>query len=1197
MNLPYMRFLSLLLFALTAINPGFASVTVADEGAWCWFADPRALHHSTSDGRINNTYLGYIDTHGNVVATQYDFKRRQKKDILIRSYFQPDDHNNPTFLVLPDQRVMVFYSRHTDEPCFYYRISQIPGDLSTLGAEHKIMTADNTTYPSPFILSDDPDHFYLCWRGINWHPTIARLSLPDKNEDVSIVWGPYQIVQSSGARPYAKYFSDGKNRIGLAYTTGHPDNEEPNYLYYNYIDINTGMLCDVTGKAVHRISDSPLQVDKTQKFVTDHSDMVVDASRKRDWVWQLSVDKSGNPLIAMTRISGDKKSHNYYLARWSGKEWKKQFIAHGGSHFHQSPDIEKCYSAGMAIDGDNSDVIYCSVPVSGEHGKVYEIQRYILDGDGEVKNVEFVTSNSLKNNVRPYSIANTQDSPLKLGWMSGDYYDWIVSRERPNGYCTAINVDFNGFEPESYGRKYNEKVYCNKRFKLSDADSKGELCKFDNMVYGVDKTTNKPYVKLKGRKYYSTNVLATSDTWRNQERSTNGKWYDAQPLEEFDLKIVSSASRLETYINGLLDQSIDMPSNTATTAFVVEKPDYKLSPYSGLTRKHWIQAAEYLLSGAFSYIYDLDDPMYFPKQLDKTYPRNEGAVQVAKLEGMARTFFIAAPLLRENPNLTLNGVKVADYYHHQILNLVDPKSVDFVPFKPNGPTQTLLELGSVAMSLQIAKDVVWDSFSKEEKDKLAALFKSYGEGPTIGSNWRFFNVFLLSFLKEHGYEINDDYLKKNLEGLLTMYRGEGWYNDAPAYDYYSMWAYQTYGPLWAHLFGNRQYPEIAAQFTANQSDMLDNYPYMFARDGRMNMWGRSIPYRFACVAPFGMVEFGNRQNVNYGWLRHISSASLLQFMKNPEFIEDGIPTMGFYGPFAPAVQIYSCRGSVFWLGKAFFNLLLPEDSQYWSAMENLGPWESELMSGKVYNKLQPATNLLITNYPNCGGSEMRSWCHETVANDWQKFRSSENYNKLAYHTEFPWMADGKNGVVSMNYATLNRHGDWEVLRLYEFLGFDDGIYRRKAVLETDTCVKYQLAEIPLPDGVLRIDKVNTAVPTEVRLGSYSLADLDNGFKTNLIGDAHVMGNGQYNLAVMPLYGWDDTYEEYPVGLHPVSDRCGVIMNSAKVDGSKIFVTLQLWNKKKIDGKFLSLVESVEVKDDSTVTVRMTDGTLKTVTFE
>lgn len=138
--------------------------------------------------------------------------------MLIRSYFQPDDHNNPTFLVLPDERVMIFYSRHTDEPCFYYRISQVPGDITTLGEEKKILTKDNTTYPSPFILSDDPEHIYLCWRGIRWHPTIARLSLPDENDEVQIDWGLTRWCSPRGAsvcqilfqreRPYHVYLYD-----------------------------------------------------------------------------------------------------------------------------------------------------------------------------------------------------------------------------------------------------------------------------------------------------------------------------------------------------------------------------------------------------------------------------------------------------------------------------------------------------------------------------------------------------------------------------------------------------------------------------------------------------------------------------------------------------------------------------------------------------------------------------------------------------------------------------------------------------------------------------------------------------------------------------------------------------------------------------------------------------------------------------
>ena len=130
---------ALTLMAQNDEKPG--SNLVAEEGAWCWFADPRALHYENQDGTINATYIGYIDVHGNVKATQYDWVKHRKTDVLIRSYFQPDDHNNPTFLVLPDERVMIFYTRHTDEPCIWYRISQKPGDITALGEEKRLATA------------------------------------------------------------------------------------------------------------------------------------------------------------------------------------------------------------------------------------------------------------------------------------------------------------------------------------------------------------------------------------------------------------------------------------------------------------------------------------------------------------------------------------------------------------------------------------------------------------------------------------------------------------------------------------------------------------------------------------------------------------------------------------------------------------------------------------------------------------------------------------------------------------------------------------------------------------------------------------------------------------------------------------------------------------------------------------------------
>lgn len=661
--------------------------------------------------------------------------------------------------------------------------------------------------------------------------------------------------------------------------------------------------------------------------------------------------------------------------------------------------------------------------------------------------------------------------------------------------------------------------------------------------------------------------------------------------------------------------------------FTVSKPDYEKSPFTGMTRRHWVEAGTWLLSGAFNYITSIDDPMYFPKQVDKTYPRNGSEVKVARLEGLARTLFVAAPLLRDNPGLELHGVKVADYYRHQLASIANPASKHFIPHRKGGPSQTLLELGSLAISMKVAQDVLWDPLGKADKDALAATMLSYGEGPTIGSNWMFFNVYILSFLKDQGYRVDERKIVDWMEKLLARYKGEGWYNDAPAYDYYSMWAYQSYGPLWVELFGKRMkpapgaglpgdvYQKLSERFLKNEHDLVDNYPYMFARDGRMNMWGRSICYRFAAVTPLPLLEYGGFKDVNYGWMRRIASASLLQFVQHPDFLENGVPTMGFYGPFEPCVQIYSCRGSVYWMGKAFLGLMLPESSRYWSDVENEGPWKDQMKRGQVYNRFQPAAGLLITDYPNCGGAEMRSWCHESVAKDWQKFRSSENYNKLAYHTEFPWMADGRNGEISMNYGTRNKKGQWEVLRLYDFKSFEDGVYRRDAVLETDETVHYQLADIPLPDGVLRVDRVRAGAPTEICLGHYALPQLTDGRgRANALAShkvplgkgrdtVAVCDNGAYQLALVPLVGWDSAVQMVEAdGLHPVSRRCMVPMLRQQVDkGWRVLVTLMLW--KKMDGgrltaKELRPVRMVEVsKNGKRVEVRLAGGQTKTVVFD
>ena len=646
-------------------------------------------------------------------------------------------------------------------------------------------------------------------------------------------------------------------------------------------------------------------------------------------------------------------------------------------------------------------------------------------------------------------------------------------------------------------------------------------------------------------------------------------------------------------------------SNTEDNTFRINNPDYNISPLTGMSRGHWVDAAEYILDGAFSYIHSMDDAMTFPKQHDKTYPRNEGQIPTEKLEGFCRTLFVAAPLLREKPDLVLNNVSVAEYYRHNLLNLINPDNPSYIKHRGNGgPSQILVEFGALAISLSVVPDILWEPLSQEQKDALAEMMLSYGDGPTVGSNWRFFNIFILSFFKDKGYEVNEKLMFKYLDEVLAAYRGYGWYHDSPAYDYYSMWAFQMYGPVWAQLYGKKYYPEYADKFMNNLSDIVDNYPYMFNEQGHMNMWGRSIPYRFGCVIPLALTGYlGDNSNINYGWMRRIASGTMLQFLENPAVFEDRVPTLGFYGSFEPAVQIYSCRGSVYWLGKAFLALLLPEDNAFWTAKENNGAWEKELKKDNVYNKFQPNSNLLITNYPNSGASEMRSWCHETVAKDWQKFRSSENYNKLAYNTDFPWMADGKNGEISMNYGVFYENKEWEVLRLYTFVSFEDGVYRRDAELETNQDIKFKLADIPLPNGILRVDKVISPVETKFLLGHYSLPESKKGIEKKVVEvqgkDAYIINNESYQLAMIALEGWTKQDFSEATGLHPVSENCSFIQAKDSFSGEKIFITLQLWKKgsKPFTQKELSPIEKINIlQNESKVEITFRDGTCKNIVF-
>jgi len=589
-----------------------------------------------------------------------------------------------------------------------------------------------------------------------------------------------------------------------------------------------------------------------------------------------------------------------------------------------------------------------------------------------------------------------------------------------------------------------------------------------------------------------------------------------------------------------------------------------------MTRQHWKDAGLYLLKGAFSYVHSLNDPMQFPKLPGKSYPKTLSQAPTEKLEGMCRTLFIASPLLREDSTITINNIRLGAYYRQQITNILDSTKSSYIRLrrKTDGPLQNLVEFGGLSLSLFVAPDVLWKPLPQKQKDQLATLMLSYGDGPTWDNNWKFFNIFILSFFKSQGYTVNDKLLLEYLNKATTHYRGDSWYQDGSAYDYYSMWAFQMYGPLWSHFYGQEHYPELAKKFMENSAAIPDNYPYLFSRDGKMIMWGRSMSYRMGAVIPLALTGLEkNNAQVNYGWMRRIASGTMLQFLQHPDMMKDNVPTLGFYGAFEPAVQPYSCRGSAYWMGKAFMALLLPADNPFWTATENEGAWSTEMKKGTVHNKYQEGAHILITDYPNIGASEIRAWCKAKAVNAGEPYRSSENYNRLSYNSAFPWQADSLNGVVAMNYVVKNAKKEWEPLRLFDFIKFEGGRYYRDAVLETQPNIRFNLMDMPLPNGIFRVDQLTADTICELRLGHYALPNLKGFIKeesrTAKGFDVKIIDNGIYQLALVLLSGWDKMEVKYAENIHPEAKRSAVINVSAtytKANKPKQYATLMLWKK-------------------------------------
>jgi hypothetical protein len=608
--------------------------------------------------------------------------------------------------------------------------------------------------------------------------------------------------------------------------------------------------------------------------------------------------------------------------------------------------------------------------------------------------------------------------------------------------------------------------------------------------------------------------------------------------------------------------------------FEVINPDHTLSPFTGMSKKHYIELAKYLLERAFLHVTSIDAPINFPKVPGKTYPQPgapDWRFRSAEFEALERTFTLAAPLIHIDPETTINNINLRDYYCLQFYNTFTPGHANSLPLPeelPDSNYQFTCEFGGLFKTLLLLPDTIWTHYSDKQKEEMVFTISKWAHHRTTQNNWRIFNICALSFLKKYGYEIDDDLLKSHLLWVVSYHSGDGWYLEQ-TYNYYSISLFIVYTTIWNRTFGDEYYPEIAEIIEKSAVKLMESVTGFFARDGYINMWSRSICYRTWVSGAFPVAfMLKEKTQLNAGWARRLCSGSLLQFVTREEFYYNDIPSLGFYGQKEFMIQNYSCSASPFLMFLPFICLALPDDSPFWTAKENEGIWED---LGTNSNRIVLENpGLVLVNHGKTGTSEIIPG---------KVYYDDPNYSKLVYNTHFPWEDHNPQGGTSMEYSFRShdprdiRGDDVNFYLTGQFVANDsdknrsfttsqsmlyngvrNNVLYRQAIMRKppNNGVGYiiDLAEITIPGGVIRIDRTRLAFEHELTLGHFGLPHIKgqkavvNQFEigTKKVITASIPGR---RVALISYNGWDSFHSMVHENCNAEADESTVIYASKK----------------------------------------------------
>lgn len=371
---------------------------IAQGAALEWFQKPAAVR---IQGQNDQTYVSWLARDGKVMIRARDMKTEiwgapvQVANLEERyGNNGHDDHNTPSLLALPDNRLLLFSPVHDFSNALSVYTTTRPEDISSWSAPRQVIKGvfAEWNYPQPKLLANGDIVLFL--RQGNWKNATEVMTV---SHDQGETWSSPRVLIDPGAGTgtYAFATSHG-NSLYLTWNT-RLKSGRPSGLFYAQSTDAGATWTTSTGKE--------LSVPMSEK----NSEQIL-PSDQSVYGWDIVLDNQLLPRIAMMRKTSPPE---YAVAIRQNNVWKVETLT-TTRELYSGRSNSDYYSAGIVFDPQHPDEV-----VLGAEKEQFTLERWRRTVDGDWENVRTIDPPHHGHQFRPQFISN---DPLSgLIWLEGEY--------------------------------------------------------------------------------------------------------------------------------------------------------------------------------------------------------------------------------------------------------------------------------------------------------------------------------------------------------------------------------------------------------------------------------------------------------------------------------------------------------------------------------------------------------------------------------------------------------------------------------------------------------------------------------------------------------------------------------------------------------------------------------------------------------